>query len=100
MYGLYGLKHHKVEKSLDVTIVTDNGRNLKIELEFCEAEFAIWNTSTNLSFELDPNNEEYTAAVVKAKLLITKLVATGCELIWPTGHTESTTLELTRCHFF
>ena len=22
MYGLYGLKHHKVEKSLDVTIVT------------------------------------------------------------------------------
>ena len=24
-----------------VTIVTDNGRNLKIELEFCEAEFAI-----------------------------------------------------------
>ena len=41
MYGLYGLKHHKVEKSLDVTIVTttDNGRNLKIELEFFE--FAI-----------------------------------------------------------
>ena len=37
MYGLYGLKHHKVEKSLDVTIVTtDNGRNLNIELEFFE----------------------------------------------------------------
>ena len=43
MYGLYGLKHHKVEKSLDVTIVMDNDgqRNLKIELEFCEAEFAM-----------------------------------------------------------
>ena len=38
MYGLYGLKHHKVEKSLNFT--TDDG-NLKIELEFCEAEFAI-----------------------------------------------------------
>ena len=25
MYGLYGLKHHKVEKSLDVTIVTTDG---------------------------------------------------------------------------
>ena len=26
MYGLYGLKHHKVEKSLDVTIVTHRQR--------------------------------------------------------------------------
>ena len=41
MYGLYGLKHHKVEKSFDVTIVIHGRRNLKIELEFCEAEFAI-----------------------------------------------------------
>ena len=36
MYGLYGLKHHKVEKSLDVTIVTDGRWNLKIGLEFFE----------------------------------------------------------------
>ena len=42
MYGLYGLKHHKVEKSLDVTIMMmDDGWNLKKELEFCEAKFAI-----------------------------------------------------------
>ena len=41
IYGLYGLKHHKVEKSFDVTIVIHGRRNLKIELEFCEAEFAI-----------------------------------------------------------
>ena len=33
MYGLYGLKHHKVEKSLDVTIVTDNGLRRTTESE-------------------------------------------------------------------
>ena len=38
IYGLYGLKHHIVEKMLDVTLVDDgrttDGRNVKIELEF------------------------------------------------------------------
>ena len=34
IYGLYGLKHHIVEKMLDVTLVDDGRRNVKIELEF------------------------------------------------------------------
>ena len=38
MDGLYGLKHHIVEKMLDVMLVdngrTTDGRNVKIELEF------------------------------------------------------------------
>ena len=39
----YGLKQHKVEKSLalDVTIVTDDRLNLMIELEFYEAKLSI-----------------------------------------------------------
>ena len=41
MYGLNGLKHHlPVQKRYDVTIVTHTQLNVKIELEFWEAEFA------------------------------------------------------------
>ena len=58
MYGLDGLKHHKVEKSLDITIVTtDNGRSLKIELEFCEVEFAIETKLFPLHYRARPIKE-------------------------------------------